>query len=195
MDRIALVKRSTNETCIEVEINLDGSGAYDVSTGIGFFDHMLHQLSRHGLFDLVLTCKGDLEVDCHHTVEDVGIALGQAVAKALGGKEGIRRYGSAHVPMEDSLVLCVLDFSGRPYLSYGVEFSTGKIGDFDAELIEEFFRAFSVHSGCDLHFKKIEGKNSHHLAEAMFKAFAKAMDEAVSKDPRIIGPLSTKGAL
>ncbi|MDR1639741.1 MAG: imidazoleglycerol-phosphate dehydratase HisB [Clostridiales bacterium] len=193
--RIAKVKRSTAETCIEVEVNLDGTGANDLSTNIGFLDHMLHQVSRHGFFDISVSCKGDLEVDCHHSVEDIGIALGQAVKDALGNKDGIKRYGSAYVPMEDSLVLCVIDFSGRPYLSFDAKFETEKIGEFDTELVEEFFRAFAMNGACDLHIKKIEGKNSHHLAEAIFKAFAKAMDQATARDPRITGPLSTKGAL
>jgi imidazoleglycerol-phosphate dehydratase len=193
--RIAKVKRSTAETCIEVEVNLDGTGANDLSTSIGFLDHMLHQVSRHGFFDLSVSCKGDLEVDCHHSVEDIGIAFGQATRNALGNKDGVKRYGSAFIPMEDALVLCVMDFSGRPFLSFDAKFETEKIGEFDTQLVEEFFRAFAMNSACDLHIKKIEGKNSHHLAEAIFKAFAKAMDQATARDPRITGPLSTKGAL
>ncbi|MDR1541193.1 MAG: imidazoleglycerol-phosphate dehydratase HisB [Clostridiales bacterium] len=195
MERKAVARRTTNETDIQLELVLDGKGVYDISTGIGFLDHMLSQVIRHGFMDLKLSCKGDLEIDCHHTAEDIGIALGRAANEALGGKEGIRRYGSAFVPMEDSLALCVMDFSGRPYLSFEASFPNPRIGDLDSEMIEEFFRAFSVHSGCDLHIKLLSGKNGHHMAEAIFKAFGKAMDMAVSLDPRIEGSLSTKGML
>ena len=195
MKRIALVERNTNETSITIKLDLDGSGTYSVKTGIGFFDHMLAQVSRHGFFDLTINCSGDLDVDTHHTAEDTGIALGMAFSQALGGKEGICRYGSAFVPMDESLALCAIDFSGRPFLAYDTQFTALRIGDLDSEMIEEFFRAFAIHAQCTLHIKLISGKNNHHMAEAVFKAFGQAIDQAVSPDRRIIGPRSTKGVL
>ena len=195
MNRIASVERDTNETKIQVKVDLDGSGIYSIQTGIGFFDHMLAQTARHGFLDVNINCAGDLNVDTHHTAEDVGIAFGMAVSQALGNKDGICRYGSKHVPMDESLALFVLDFSGRPFLSYDAGFTVPRIGDLDTEMIEEFFRAFSVHAYCALHIKLISGKNNHHMAEAIFKAFGQALAQAVSLDPRIIGPRSTKGVL
>ena len=195
MNRTAEVSRKTNETSIRVELNLDGAGGYDIETGIGFFDHMLAQAARHGFLDLSIKCAGDLNIDVHHTVEDTGIALGMAFARALGGKEGICRYGFKIIPMDESLALCAIDFSGRPFLAYDARFTAPRIGDLDAEMIEEFFRAFAVNAGCTLHIKALAGSNNHHIAEAVFKAFGQAIDQAVSIDPRITGPRSTKGVL
>jgi imidazoleglycerol-phosphate dehydratase len=194
--RTAKITRKTSETAIEVAITLDGSGAYDNQTGVGFFDHMLDQLARHALIDLVVRCEGDRHIDDHHTVEDVGIALGQALAQALGDKRGIRRYGSFHLAMDDALVRAALDLSGRPYLVWDVEFPTPKIGTFDTELVREFFQALSTHGGITLHVTKLAGINSHHIAEAAFKAVARALREAVEPDPRQGEAIpSTKGAL
>jgi len=193
--RRAVVSRDTNETKIKIDLNLDGAGIYSIETGIGFFDHMLAQVAKHGFIDIDIQCSGDLQVDTHHTVEDVGIAMGMAFSQALGSKDGISRYGSKHVPMDESLALCALDFSGRPYLSFDAGFTTPRIGDLDVEMIEEFFRAFSVSAGCTLHIKLISGSNNHHIAEAIFKAFGQAIDQAVALDQRIIGPRSTKGVL
>lgn len=193
--RTAEIRRNTKETKIYVYLNLDGSGSSDIHTGIGFFDHMLEGFARHGLFDLTVSVDGDLHVDCHHTIEDTGIVLGQAIAQAAGDKKGIRRYGSRILPMDEVLVLCALDLCGRPYYRSDVEFPTERIGDFDTEMVREFFYAVSYAGGMNLHFKMISGGNSHHMAEGMFKAFAKALDEAVSFDPRITGVLSTKGTL
>jgi imidazoleglycerol-phosphate dehydratase len=194
--RTARITRKTAETAIEVTITLDGSGAYDNETGVGFFDHMLDQLARHALIDMVVHCEGDLHIDDHHTVEDVGIALGQALAQALGDKGGIRRYGSFHLAMDDALVRAALDLSGRPYLVWDVEFPTAKIGTFDTELVREFFQAFSTHGGITLHVTKLAGINSHHIAEAAFKAVARALREAVEPDPRASTAIpSTKGTL
>jgi len=194
--RRASIARSTAETEISVEIDLDGSGRYDNKTGVGFFDHMLDQLSRHALIDMTVRCKGDLHIDDHHTVEDVGIALGQALSEALGDKRGIRRYGSFHLAMDDSLVRAALDLSGRPYLVWGVEFPTAKIGSFDTELVREFFQALSTHGGITLHVTKLAGINSHHIAEAAFKSVARALREAVEPDPRKADAIpSTKGTL
>ncbi|MDR2649976.1 MAG: imidazoleglycerol-phosphate dehydratase HisB [Clostridiales bacterium] len=195
MSRTAEIERNTNETKIKVELNLDGGGLYRIETGIGFFDHMLAQTARHGFLDLTLKCSGDLNVDTHHTVEDAGIALGMAFAAALGDKGGICRYGSKITPMDESLALCALDFSGRPFLSFDVAFPVPRIGDLDTEMIEEFFRAFTVQAGCTLHIKLLSGGNTHHMAEVVFKAFGQAIDQAVSADPRITGPRSTKGVL
>lgn len=195
MGRQAKVVRNTKETQIGIKLNLDGTGTYRIHTGVGFFDHMLEGFARHGLFDLEIDVKGDLEVDCHHTVEDTGIALGQAIREALGEKKGIRRYGSRILPMDEVLVLCALDLGGRPYYRSDVEFPTERIGDLDAEMVREFFYAVSYSAAMNLHFKMLDGGNSHHMAEAMFKAFAKALDEAVSVDPRITDVLSTKGTL
>ena len=188
-------ERETKETKIQLELNLDGSGESRIRTGIGFFDHMLEGFARHGLFDLYLTVQGDLEVDCHHTVEDVGIVLGQAIREAVGDKKGIRRYGSQILPMDEVLVLCALDLSGRPYYVSDAEFPSERIGGLDTETIREFFYAVSYSSGMNLHFQMLRAGNSHHMAEGMFKAFAKALDEAVRFDPRIRDVLSTKGSL
>lgn len=194
--REATITRTTAETQIEVALNLDGTGVYDNQTGVGFFDHMLDQLSRHSLVDLTIRAKGDLHVDDHHTVEDTGIAIGQALVRALGDKKGIRRYGSFLLAMDDSLVRAALDLSARPYLVWNVDFSTEKIGTFDTQLVREFFQALSTHGGITLHVDRIHGINSHHIAEAVFKAVARALREAVEPDPRMAGVLpSTKGAL
>ncbi len=194
--RKATITRKTAETEIAVEIDLDGSGSYANDTGVGFFDHMLDQLSRHSLIDLKVTAKGDLHIDDHHTVEDAGIALGQALAKALGDKRGIRRYGHFALAMDDAQVACALDLSGRPWLVWNVDFPTAKVGTFDTELVREFFQALSTHGGITLHVDRIHGINSHHIAEAAFKSVARALRMAVEPDPRAAGVLpSTKGAL
>lgn len=188
--------RKTAETDISVSINLDGTGAYDIHTGVGFFDHMLDQLARHSLIDITLRAKGDLHIDDHHTVEDCGIAIGQALAKALGDKRGIRRYGSFDLVMDDTLVRCALDLSARPFLVWNLPFPTDKIGSFDTELVREFFQALATHSGITLHVDLAHGVNSHHIAEAAFKAVARALRAAVEPDPRMAGILpTTKGAL
>ena len=187
--------RKTKETDIQLDLNIDGSGVYEVDTGIGFFDHMLEGFSRHGFFDLKLQVKGDLHVDSHHTIEDPGIVLGTAIKNALGPKEGIRRYGSCILPMDETLVLCALDLSGRPYFSFDGTFDTPRVGEFDTEMVREFFYAISYTAGMNLHMKVLSGTNSHHIIEALFKAFAKALDEAVTTDPRIHDILSTKGSL
>ena len=194
-ERIGSIQRKTKETQIDVRIGLDGKGTFGGQTGIGFFDHMLSGFARHGFFDLEVSVKGDLEVDGHHTVEDTGIVLGQALADALGTKEGIRRYGHFLLPMDDALVLCAVDLCGRPYLNFDYTFPTEKIGDLDTQLIREFFYALSWSAGMNLHIKVLDGINSHHVAEAVFKAFGKALDAAVSKEPRVTGVLSTKGTL
>ena len=178
-----------------MEINLDGSGASKIDTGIPFFDHMLHGFARHGLFDLQVTVKGDLEVDCHHTVEDTGIVLGQAIADALGDKSGIKRYGSFMLPMDETLALCAIDLSGRPYLKYDADFTTEQIGSLDTEMIREFFYAVSYSAAMNLHLKILDGENNHHMAEALFKAFGKALDVATAEEPRLTGVWSTKGTL
>ncbi len=194
--RSAKVTRKTAETNISVEIALDGSGSYDNRTGVGFFDHMLDQLARHALIDMTVRCEGDLHIDDHHTVEDVGIALGQALAEALGDKRGIRRYGACLLPMDDALVRAALDLSGRPYLVWNMDLPTAKIGTFDTELVREFFQAFSTHSGMTLHVDALHGLNSHHMAEAAFKAVARALRDAVETDPRKADAIpSTKGML
>ncbi|MCL2461292.1 MAG: imidazoleglycerol-phosphate dehydratase HisB [Defluviitaleaceae bacterium] len=195
MTRAATVERKTNETDIHVAINLAGSGTYNVQTGIGFFNHMLTQTIRHGFLDAEIISSGDIHVDCHHLVEDTGIVLGQAFAKALGSKDGAHRYGSAIVPMEDALALCAVDLSGRPYLFFDCHFTLHKLGDLDTEMIEEFFRAFCLNAGVNLHIKMLAGKNNHHMAEAIFKAFGQAIEQAVTVDPRIVGARSTKGIL
>ena len=188
--------RKTNETEIEIYLNLDGTGKTRIETGIGFFNHMLEGFARHGLFDLKVTVKGDLDVDCHHTIEDTGIVLGQAIAGALGDKEGIRRYGHMILPMDETLVLCALDLSGRPYFVFDADFSTPQVGGFDTEMVREFFYAVSYNAGMNLHIKQLsDSANNHHLMEAMFKSFAKALDMATQTDDRITGVLSTKGAL
>jgi len=193
--RIAEITRKTKETDISLELMLDGSGKGSVSSGIGFFDHLLENFAKHGFFDLKLTVKGDLFVDSHHTVEDTGIVLGQAIASALGDKQGIRRYGSVILPMDEVLVLCAVDLSGRPYFVYDLDFSVDRIGYMETELIREFFYAISYSAGMNLHIKQLSGGNNHHLAECAFKAFAKALSEAVSIDERINGVLSTKGMI
>ena len=194
--RRAKISRSTTETSIEVEINLDGTGAYDVKTGVGFFDHMVEQLARHSMIDITLRAQGDLHIDDHHTVEDSGIALGQAIAEAVGDKAGIRRYGACLLPMDDALVQAALDLSGRPYLVWNVAMTAPKIGTFDTELLREFFQALSTHGGITLNIAQLDGVNSHHIAEAAFKAVARALREAVEEDPRRAGAIpSTKGKL
>lgn len=194
--RTATINRKTAETSISVEINLDGTGVYDNQTGVGFFDHMLDQLSRHSLIDFTIRAEGDYHIDDHHTVEDTGIALGQALVQALGDKKGIRRYGSCHLAMDDAQVRCALDLSARPYLICNLELPTQKIGNFDTELVREFFQALSTHGGITLHIDKLHGFNSHHIAEAAFKSVARALREAVEVDPRKADAIpSTKGAL
>lgn len=194
--RTAEIIRKTAETQITAAINLDGTGLYDVHTGVGFFDHMLDQLARHSLIDITLRATGDLHIDDHHTVEDCGIALGQALSKALGDKTGIRRYGHFALAMDDTQITCALDLSARPFLVWNVDFPTAKIGSFDTELVREFFQALATHGGITLHVDRIHGLNSHHIAEAAFKALARALRMAVEPDPRMAGLLpSTKGAL
>ncbi len=194
--RTAKITRKTAETDITVEINLDGSGVYDNQTGVGFFDHMLDQLSRHSLVDMTVRAKGDLHIDDHHTVEDVGIALGQALAAAVGDKKGIRRYGECHLPMDDAQVRCALDLSARPFLVWNVDMPTAKIGTFDTELVREFFQALATQGGITLHIDQLHGFNSHHIAEAAFKAVARALRIALETDPRKSDAIpSTKGKL
>ena len=195
MERIAQITRNTNETKINMTLNLDGSGKANIHTGIGFFDHMLNSFARHGFFDLDLTVDGDLEVDTHHTIEDTGIVLGQAIRQAVGDKKGICRYGSQILPMDEALVICALDLCGRPYLVYDLNIDREKVGDLETEMVREFFYAISYAAGMNLHFKMLTSGNNHHMAEAMFKAFAKALDAAVAYDPRISDVLSTKGSL
>lgn len=194
--RTAKISRSTAETKISVEINLDGTGTYDNETGVGFFDHMLDQLARHALIDMKIRAKGDLHIDDHHTVEDVGIALGKALNEAVGDKKGIVRYGSCLLPMDDALVRAALDLSGRPYLVWNVELPTDKIGSFDCELVREFFTAFAMNGGITLHVDQLAGLNSHHIAEAAFKSVARALRDALETDPRKADAIpSTKGTL
>ena len=194
--RTAKITRKTAETDISVELNLDGTGMYDNQTGVGFFDHMLDQLSRHSLIDLRIRAKGDTHIDDHHTVEDVGITIGQALAAALGDKRGIRRYGECRLAMDDAQVACALDLSARPYLICNLELPTDKIGTFDTELVREFFQALSTHGGITLHIDRLHGFNSHHLAEAAFKSVARSLRMAVETDPRHADAIpSTKGAL
>lgn len=195
MAREASVERNTRETEIKLKLVLDGRGYSDISTGVGFFDHMLDGFTRHGLFDLCLRVHGDLKVDDHHTIEDTGIVLGTAIEKALGDKKGIRRYGHFILPMDECLVLCAVDLCGRPYFSFDGQFPTEKIGDLSAEMIREFFYAVSYSCGMNLHIRVLTPGNSHHMAEAIFKCFAKALDMAVGKDERIEDVLSTKGTL
>ena len=193
--RIAEYTRKTKETDIYLSFDLDGRGDAKVDTGIGFFDHMLDGFARHGLFDLNIKVTGDLVVDCHHTIEDTGIVLGNAIKKAVGDKKGIKRFGNCMLPMDETLVLCPVDLSGRPYLSFDAEFTTDRVGYMDTEMVKEFFYAISYSAGMNLHLKVITGGNNHHMIEAMFKAFAKALDEATIIDPRITDILSTKGSL
>lgn len=194
-ERIATCSRVTKETQIVITMNLDGTGKTDISTGIGFFDHMLCGFARHGLFDLDIDVSGDLEVDCHHTLEDTGIVLGQAIRKALGEKKGIKRYGSFMLPMDETLVLCAIDLSGRPYLNYDAEFTTERLGQMDTEMVREFFYAVSYSAAMNLHLKVLDGGNNHHMAEALFKAFGKSLDMAVMEEPRMKNVWSTKGSL
>ncbi len=193
--RTAEINRATAETDIRLSLSLDGTGKTNIHTGIGFFDHMLDGFSRHGLFDLIIQAKGDLQVDSHHTIEDTGIVLGQAIGTAVGDKKGIRRFGSAILPMDETLVLCAVDLSGRPYFQMDTPFTVDRLGDMDTEMVREFFYAISYAAGMNLHFKMLTPGNNHHMAEAMFKAFAKALDAAVAYDPRISDVLSTKGSL
>ena len=195
MSRRAEIERNTKETKIKIALELDGTGKAELHSGIGFFDHMLDGFARHGLFDLTVDVDGDLDVDCHHTVEDTGIVLGNAIREAVGDKKGIRRYGSCILPMDEALVLCAVDLSGRPYYVSDASFSAPMIGDLDTETISDFFYAVSYSAAINLHFKVFSGSNSHHICEAMFKAFAKALDAAVAVDPRITDVLSTKGSL
>ena len=195
MARTADYVRKTKETDISLHLNLDGTGSSSIHTGIGFFDHMLDGFARHGLFDLKVNVAGDLAVDCHHTIEDTGIVLGNAIKEAVGDKKGIRRYGSCILPMDETLVLCAVDLSGRPYLGWDAEFSTEKIGDMATEMVKEFFYAVSYSAAMNLQIKVLSGGNSHHVAEAMFKSFAKALDAATQYDSRITDVLSTKGSL
>lgn len=193
--RKASVKRETNETDISMDFAIDGSGKAEISTGIGFFDHMLNSFTRHGLFDMKLSVKGDLYVDTHHSIEDTGIVLGQAIKEAIGDKKSIKRYGSVILPMDEALVLCSLDLSGRPYLVCDAEFTTDRVGYFDTEMVKEFFYAISYSAGMNLHIKVLSGSNNHHIIEGIFKAFAKALDEATITDLRIKDIMSTKGSL
>lgn len=193
--RSASVTRKTKETDITLSFTLDGKGVTKLDTGIGFFDHMLDGFARHGLFDLEILAKGDLMVDSHHTIEDMGIVLGEAIKRAVGDKKGIKRYGSIILPMDETLVLCAIDLSGRPYLVFDAEFSCDKVGNMDTEMVKEFFYAISYTTGMNLHMKVLSGQNNHHIIEAMFKAFAKALDEATQYDLRITDVLSTKGSL
>lgn len=193
--RIATITRATKETDISLTINLDGSGKCNADTGIGFLDHMMDGFARHGLFDIELTVKGDLHVDSHHTIEDTGIVFGQAIAKAVGDKKGIKRYGNFALPMDETLILCAIDLSGRPFYVSDVTYTVERLGTLDTEMISDFFYAVSYGAAMNLHFKQLYGSNNHHLAEASFKAFAKALDMATMYDERITGVLSTKGSL
>ena len=195
MARTADYVRKTKETDISLHLNLDGTGSSSIHTGIGFFDHMLDGFARHGLFDLKVNVAGDLAVDCHHTIEDTGIVLGNAIREAVGDKKGIKRYGSCILPMDEVLVLCAVDLSGRPYLVFDGEFTTDRVGYMDTEMVKEFFYAISYTAGMNLHIRVLSGGNNHHMIEAMFKAFAKALDQATVIDPRITDILSTKGSL
>ena len=214
-ERVATICRTTKETKIELTLNLDGTGktqintgigfldqnysAYDlktqINTGIGFLDHMLNSFARHGLFDLSVSVDGDLEVDCHHTIEDTGIVLGQAIAKAVGEKKSMQRYGSIILPMDETLILCAIDLSGRPYLVFDANFTTDRVGNYDTEMVKEFFYAVSYSSGMNLHIRQLAGENNHHIIEGIYKAFAKALDQATRIDSRIVDVLSTKGSL
>ena len=195
MARIGEVERYTSETSIEISINLDGSGNTQIDTGIGFFDHMLDGFARHGLFDLTVKVDGDLQVDDHHTIEDTGIVLGQAIARAAGNKKGIARYGSRIIPMDETLVLCAVDLCGRPYFSWNAEFQGEKMGGMSTQMVKEFFYAVSYSAMMNLHLKVLTPGNDHHMCEAVFKAFGKALDMATAKDPRITDVLSTKGSI
>ena len=193
--RTATLKRTTKETDVEISLDIDGAGEANVCSGIGFFDHMLILFAKHGLFSLSVQAQGDLVIDGHHTVEDIGIVLGQALAKATGDKAGIRRYGHVYVPMDEALVLVVVDFSGRPFLAFDAELGQGRIGEFDVELTEEFLRAVAVNAGLTLHVKVLAGKNRHHIVEAIFKALGRALSQSLERDPRVQGVPSSKGML
>ena len=195
MNRVGTYSRKTNETQIDITFNIDGKGKANIDTGIGFFDHMLNNFARHGLFDLDVKVKWDLYVDCHHTSEDTGIALGIAIKQALRDKKSIKRYGSVILPMDESLVLCSLDLSGRPYLNFDAEFTVDKVGEFDTEMVKEFFHAIAYAVGMNLHIKMLESGNNHHMIEGIFKAFSKSLDNATMIDERIEDVLSTKGSL
>lgn len=193
--RQANITRKTNETDISLKLVLDGFGDSNINTGIGFFDHMLISFAKHGLFNLDIKATGDLIVDCHHTIEDVGIVLGEAIKKSIGDKKAIRRYGDIILPMDEALILCAIDLSGRPYLVFEANFHSDRVGYFDTQMVKEFFYAISYSAGMNLHIRQISGENDHHIIEGMFKAFAKALDEATGKDARIKSLLSTKGTL
>lgn len=193
--RTATITRTTRETDIALQLNLDGSGQTSIATGVGFFDHMLDALSRFALLDLTLTCRGDTQVDAHHTVEDAGICLGRAIREALGDRAGIRRVGSVYLPMDEALAFAAIDISGRPYLAFDADFTAPMVGAFDTQLAEEFFRAVAVNAGLTVHVKVLAGRNDHHKLEALFKAFGLALRDAAAVDPRVTGVLSTKGAL
>lgn len=195
MSRIVTCERKTKETDISITLNLDGTGNNDIHTGIGFFDHMLDGFARHGLFDLTVRVNGDLDVDSHHTIEDTGIVLGNAILKAIGDKVGIKRFGNMILPMDETLALCAVDLSGRPYLRYDAEFTVPKIGDMDTEMVKEFFYAVSYSAGMTIHLKIMDGENNHHMAEALFKSFGKALDMATMDEPRIKEAWTTKGSL
>lgn len=195
MSRIVTCERKTKETDISITLNLDGTGNNDIHTGIGFFDHMLDGFARHGLFDLTVRVNGDLDVDSHHTIEDTGIVLGNAILKAIGDKAGIKRFGDMILPMDETLALCAVDLSGRPYLRYDAEFTVPKIGDMDTEMVKEFFYAVSYSAGMTIHLKIMDGENNHHMAEALFKSFGKALDMATMDEPRIKEAWTTKGSL
>lgn len=195
MERIADITRNTKETKISIHLELDGSGIANVDTGIGFFDHMLNSFARHGLFNLEAKVDGDLYIDSHHTIEDTGIVLGEAIAEAVGDKKSMRRYGSVILPMDEALILCAIDLSGRPYLGFEANFTTDRVGDFDTEMVKEFFYAISYKAGMNLHIRQLAGSNNHHIIEGIFKAFAKALDQATMIDSRIVDVLSTKGSL
>lgn len=194
-ERIANIQRKTKETDISARLNIDGTGSSTINTGIGFFNHMLEGFAKHGFFDLNLNCEGDLAVDCHHTIEDCGIVLGNAVREAIGDKKGIKRFGSCILPMDETLVLCAIDLSGRPYLVFDGEFTTDRVGYMDTEMVKEFFYAISYSAEMNLHIKVLNSGNNHHMIEAMFKSFARALDEATTLDPRITDVMSTKGSL
>lgn len=194
-ERIANIQRKTKETDISARLNIDGTGSSTINTGIGFFNHMLEGFAKHGFFDLNLNCEGDLAVDCHHTIEDCGIVLGNAVKEAIGEKKGIKRFGSCILPMDETLVLCAIDLSGRPYLVFDGEFTTDRVGYMDTEMVKEFFYAISYSAEMNLHIKVLNSGNNHHMIEAMFKSFARALDEATTLDPRITDVMSTKGSL
>lgn len=195
MERIVTLNRTTKETDISVTLNLDGTGKNDIDTGIGFFDHMLDGFARHGLFDLKVAVRGDLNVDCHHTIEDTGIVLGAAILKAIGDKAGIKRYGHFILPMDETLALCAIDLSGRPYLKFDAEFTADRLGEMDTEMVREFFYAVSYKGMMNLHLRIMDGENNHHKAEALFKSFGKALDMATQEEPRIKEAWTTKGTL